>query len=85
MFATSYLHEVPTTIKQFITFQRFMKSFPDYVLLSRLLNSYEFAISVTHDEFKSLKRRSGRVVEGGSLENCCAARYRGFKSYLLRH
>ena len=28
--------------------------------------------------------RNGRVVEGGSLENCCAARYRGFKSYFLR-
>ena len=29
-------------------------------------------------------RRRGRVVEGGSLENCCAARYRGFESYFLR-
>ena len=28
--------------------------------------------------------RNGRVVEGGSLENCCAARYRGFKTYFLR-
>lgn len=85
MFATGYLHEVPATIKQFITFRRFMKSFPDYVLLSRLSNSCEFAMCATYDEFESLKRRSGRVVEGGSLENCCAARYRGFKSYLLRH
>ena len=25
------------------------------------------------------------MVEGGSLENCCAARYRGFESYFLRH
>lgn len=25
------------------------------------------------------------MVEGGSLENCCAERYRGFKSYFLRH
>ena len=24
------------------------------------------------------------MVEGGSLENCCAARYRGFESYFLR-
>ncbi len=24
------------------------------------------------------------MVEGGSLENCCAARYRGFESYRLR-
>lgn len=24
------------------------------------------------------------MVEGGSLENCCAERYRGFKSYFLR-
>ena len=31
-----------------------------------------------------LARRRGRVVEGGSLENCCAARYRGFESYRLR-
>ena len=25
------------------------------------------------------------MVEGGSLENCCAERYRGFESYFLRH
>ena len=25
------------------------------------------------------------MVEGGSLENCCAVRYRGFESYFLRH
>ncbi len=24
------------------------------------------------------------MAEGGSLENCCTARYRGFKSYFLR-
>ncbi len=24
------------------------------------------------------------MVEGGSLENCCAERYRGFESYFLR-
>ena len=29
-------------------------------------------------------RRSGRVVEGGRLESVCTARYRGFKSLLLR-
>ena len=28
--------------------------------------------------------RSGRVVEGGGLENRCAERHRGFESYLLR-
>lgn len=30
-------------------------------------------------------RRRGRVVEGGSLENCYAERHRGFESYRLRH
>ena len=30
-------------------------------------------------------RRRGREVEGGSLENCWAARSRGFESYRLRH
>lgn len=29
--------------------------------------------------------RNGRVVEGGSLENCYAERHRGFESYRLRH
>ena len=30
-------------------------------------------------------RRVGRVVECGSLENYCAAMYRGFESLTLRH
>lgn len=34
---------------------------------------------------RDVPRRNGRVVEGGSLENCCAERYRGFESYFLRH
>ena len=29
-------------------------------------------------------RRCGRVVDGGSLENCCTATYRGFESLRLR-
>ena len=29
-------------------------------------------------------RRNGRVVDGGSLENCCTATYRGFESLFLR-
>lgn len=28
--------------------------------------------------------RCGRVVDGGSLENCCAATHRGFESLRLR-
>jgi hypothetical protein len=32
----------------------------------------------------SLPRRIGRVVDCGSLENCCTARYRGFESLILR-
>ena len=31
-----------------------------------------------------LRRRVGRVVECGGLENRCAARYRGFESLTLR-
>jgi aspartate carbamoyltransferase regulatory subunit len=33
----------------------------------------------------SLPRRIGRVVDCGSLENCCTARYRGFESLILRY
>ena len=29
-------------------------------------------------------RKIGRVVDRGSLENCCTARYRRFESYILR-
>ena len=31
------------------------------------------------------KRRDGRVVECGGLENHCTERYRGFESLSLRH
>jgi hypothetical protein len=31
-----------------------------------------------------ITRRCGRVVDCGSLENCCTARYRRFESYRLR-
>ena len=34
--------------------------------------------------FLRILRRVGRVVECGSLENYCAARYRGFESLTLR-
>ncbi len=34
--------------------------------------------------FLRILRRVGRVVECGSLENYCTARYRGFESLTLR-
>lgn len=37
-----------------------------------------------NNTFATAKRRLGRVVDGGSLENCCTATYRGFESLSLR-
>ena len=38
----------------------------------------------TSERIREQYWRNGRVVDGGSLENCCTAMYRGFESLFLR-
>ena len=51
--------------------------------------SHNVKIKLAIDPKKSTwyhhKRRAGRVVECGGLENRCTARYQGFESLALRH
>ena len=53
-------------------------------LLRNLRTILEKKFGVNKKINLSLPRRIGRVVDCGSLENCCTARYRGFESLILR-
>ncbi len=51
---------------------------------SRPFNEYLMPYLYINKKKLLLSRRIGRVVDCGSLENCCTARYRRFESYILR-